>query len=101
MKTHWFPLIRPAIRALFLGVGGLGGGTLDSHDKTSLNELVDPLKYLSKQGNHRETFHQKIKNAFGVGDLFFSLLRNIQKIVYSKGLGANFFRICGNFGFPS
>ena len=25
--NHWFPLIRPAIRAVFLG-----GGTLDSHD---------------------------------------------------------------------
>ena len=37
MKTHWFPLIRPAIRAgYFLGVnvaGGIGGvGPLDSHD---------------------------------------------------------------------
>ena len=34
MKTHWFPLVRPAIRALFLG-GGValgGGGTLDYHD---------------------------------------------------------------------
>ena len=32
MKTHWFPLIRPAIRALFLGGGGIGGVPLDSHD---------------------------------------------------------------------
>ena len=34
MKTHWFPLIRPAIRAgYFLGVPrGIGRGTLDSHD---------------------------------------------------------------------
>ena len=34
MKTHWFPLRRPAIRALFLGGGSFGGGgvTLDFHD---------------------------------------------------------------------
>ena len=35
MKTHWFvPLIRPAIKPLFLGgVRGPGGGWLNSHEK--------------------------------------------------------------------
>ena len=35
MKTHWFPLIRPAIRAgyfLRVNVGSLGGVPLDCHD---------------------------------------------------------------------
>ena len=32
-ENHWFPLIRPAIRAgYFLGGGGLGGVPLDCHD---------------------------------------------------------------------
>ena len=32
MKTHWFPLIRPAIRAIFLGGGWPWGGTLGPHE---------------------------------------------------------------------
>ena len=32
--NHWFPLIRPKIRALFLGGVALGGGTLGSHEYT-------------------------------------------------------------------
>ena len=33
MKTHWFPLIRPAIKPLFLGgKRGIGGVPLGSHD---------------------------------------------------------------------
>ena len=30
--NHWFSLIRPAIRVLFLGGGSFGGGTLDCHE---------------------------------------------------------------------
>ena len=32
MKTHWFPLIWPAIKPLFLGEVGFGGVPLDFHD---------------------------------------------------------------------
>ena len=41
MKTHWFPLIRPKIRAgYFLGINvALGGGTLGSHGKTQVHML--------------------------------------------------------------
>ena len=31
-ENHWFPLIRPAIKPLFLGGDTLGGGWLSSHD---------------------------------------------------------------------
>ena len=41
-ENHWFPLIRPAIKPLFLG-GGVGGtlglGRLTSHDHENLKEI--------------------------------------------------------------
>ena len=41
--NHWFPLIRPAIRALVLGGGGIGGVPLDCHDQhTNLKSLLGP-----------------------------------------------------------
>ena len=42
--NHWFPLIRPAIRALFLG-----GGTLGSHDNVCgpFIPLTQPLSSIS------------------------------------------------------
>ena len=48
MKTQWFPLIRPAIRALFLGGGSFGGGTLDSHDLLLGGETTYPPGKLGK-----------------------------------------------------
>ena len=35
--NHWFPLIRPKIKPLFLGGGTLGGGWLNSHVRFSPN----------------------------------------------------------------
>ena len=35
--NQWFPLIRPAIKPLFLGGGTLGGGRLTSHDSILQN----------------------------------------------------------------
>ena len=65
MKTHWFPLIKPAIRALFSGGDGIGGGPLIHprihHTNPSLDMLKEPPKHPKK--SHKElpwnTFHGK------------------------------------------
>ena len=50
MKTHWFPLIRPAIRAgYFLGGVALGGAPLDSHD---LRLMESPAQGKKTQIHH-------------------------------------------------
>ena len=38
---HWFPLIRPAIKPLFLMGGTLGGGRLTSHDIHETLVVID------------------------------------------------------------
>ena len=34
-ENHWFPLIRPAIKPLFLRGGVVGGGGLTSHNSST------------------------------------------------------------------
>lgn len=67
-----------------------------AYAKRSLND-IGPLEI--SHGNL-----PTILNAFGVGELFFSLFKNIDtclnKQVYWNSLRAKSFRICGNIRFP-
>ncbi len=66
MKTHWFPLIRPAISALFLGGVALGG----------VLYLRLPWSFLKKKGvafaeelGGLEVWIIRIWGKFGVDDM--------------------------------
>ena len=46
--NKWFPLMRPALRAGYFLGGGLGGGTLDSHDIFRSLKLWESQIFLKK-----------------------------------------------------
>ena len=55
MKTHWFPLIRPAIKPLFLGGGTLGGvGWIAMKHHDGLESSISPVLPI---GNIYESTH--------------------------------------------